>query len=375
MSRNTRKKATKSPHEVEDTPMARIVAISKTPEQAANAPVKPESKAAKPKSDRIGDILRHARLERNDDLYQIAEYLCIKPAFLVALENSRYDEFPADAYVIGFLRTYATFLGVDGKDAVDRYRYEMAGRRKKPVLAMPIPLTEGRAPSSLIMVGATVAALLIYVLWYGISSSNRTEVHVPPPLPTAQQIAPATAGDNAAAGLTSPLTPPAPLAGIAAPQNASPTIPPAAPGIVVMGSVPAATTTLGKGDTKAEPLKDESTDKTVVEDKSKDSKDDSKPTLYGDPGEAAHLMIRATQNTWVQITDPSGKTVFNHALKVGDTYKVPNKPGLMLATGNGNALVLSLDGSELPKIAIGAAHVVKNIPLDTDRLTTDPSAQ
>jgi cytoskeletal protein RodZ len=382
--------------------------------------------AAQVKSERIGDILRHARLERNDDLYLIAEYLCIKPAFLIALENSRYDEFPADAYVIGFLRTYANFLGVDGKDAIDRYRYEMAGRRKKPVLSMPIPLTEGRAPSGIIMVGATVAVLLIYALWYGISSANRTSVNVPPPLPSAQQMAPSAPSDSSAAGLTAPVTAatPAPQVGAPAPSAAastplppvaasapktppapvvappSPTvtststassaiIPPASPGIVLTApGEPATSTTTGilsKQEPKAAaPEKDakRSPDK-IVADKAPTDKgavdqpadQDSKKQVYGDASEVAHIIIRATQSSWVMVSDSSGKTVFDHVLKPGDIYKVPNKSGLSLTTGNGNGLVLSLDGADLPKVATGAPHVVRNIPLDSAHLTTEPSAQ
>jgi hypothetical protein len=76
---------------------SRMVAIPKEPPADKAPPIKPV--------ERIGDSLRAARLNRREDLYPIAEYLRIKPAFLVALENSQYDAFPADAYVIGFLRT------------------------------------------------------------------------------------------------------------------------------------------------------------------------------------------------------------------------------------------------------------------------------
>ena len=204
---------------------------------------------AKPTLERIGDVLRQARLDKNDDLYLIADYLRIKPAFLIALENSQYDEFPADAYVIGFLRTYANFLGVDGKDAVDRYRYEMAGRRKKPVLSMPTPVSGGRTPSAVIMVGATIAVLLIYAVWYSISSANRTEVNVQPPLPTVAQSATTTSSSdsNGGGGLTAPLAPATTTTNSpasTAPSVAAPNMPPVAPGIVVTTEQPQPTSLL-----------------------------------------------------------------------------------------------------------------------------------
>ena len=57
--------------------------------------------------ERIGDILRRERERRGDDLQQIADHLCIRRGFLTAIENSNYDEFPADIYVVGFLRSYS----------------------------------------------------------------------------------------------------------------------------------------------------------------------------------------------------------------------------------------------------------------------------
>jgi cytoskeletal protein RodZ len=349
----------------EETPVARVVAIPKEP--AAAAP--------KPKLERIGDILRQARQDRGDDLYQIAEYLCIKPSFLIALENSRYDEFPADAYVIGFLRTYANFLGVDGKDAVDRYRYEMAGRRRKPVLAMPTPVSEGKAPSGIIMVGVTIAAMLIYALWYGVSSSSRTEVTSPPPLPTAAVQPIAQPDANIAAGMTAPMGS-API-GTTTLVNG---VPPESPGIMLTSPAPAAKPDETPVPTPAPAAKDvdaakpDVAKKDDVKDAKKDDvkkdepkKEDAK--TYGDPNAVSRLIIKASQSSWIMVADGDGKTLFDHVLKPGDTYKVPNKDGLVLTTGNGAGISLILDGTEMPKVATGAPHVVRNISLDPDHLS------
>ncbi|MDP9126677.1 MAG: helix-turn-helix domain-containing protein, partial [Pseudomonadota bacterium] len=77
-----------------------------TPIPQAPSPPAPE-RTSQGRVERIGEILRRTRERRGDDLHYIAEYLCIRRAFLEALEDSRYEEFPADAYVIGFLRSYS----------------------------------------------------------------------------------------------------------------------------------------------------------------------------------------------------------------------------------------------------------------------------
>jgi cytoskeleton protein RodZ len=417
------KKSSASDSDEESFFSSRVVAIPK--DQDGDSGAEANSAKQKTRADRIGDVLREARVSRGDDLYQIAEYLCIKPAFLIALENSRYDEFPADAYVIGFLRTYANFLDIDGKEAVDRYRYEMAGRRRKPILSMPIPVSEGRIPSIIVMVGATVALILIYSIWYSFSSYDRAEVRYPPSLPPAVDA-------GAAAGLTAPVSsspapvpvaetpPPAPApvsAPVAAPvpvpapapvapekqpeATASPAslIPPASPGIVVTAEkqTPAPKVeNANKTPVKKEPAAEEKKPvaeekKPVVEEKKPEAvakpevtakpevaakpeadvqpaTEEKKPQVFGETSSSSRVVIRATQDSWVMVVDESGKTLFDHVMKSGETYNVPNKSGLSLTTGNGSGLILSLDGNELSKIASGPPHMIRNIELDPNRL-------
>ncbi|MCL2504743.1 MAG: helix-turn-helix domain-containing protein [Alphaproteobacteria bacterium] len=119
------------------------------------------------RTERIGETLRKERLRQKEDIYVVTEYLRIKPSFLIALENSRYHEFPADAYIVGFIRSYAEFLGMDGKKAVDRYRKEMAGKRRKPNLHMPEPIKEGRTPSAWMIIVAILGLIAIYFVWTG----------------------------------------------------------------------------------------------------------------------------------------------------------------------------------------------------------------
>ncbi|MDD4616275.1 MAG: DUF4115 domain-containing protein [Alphaproteobacteria bacterium] len=422
-----------------DAPTEREIRVVVSDPQSSSSEQHPQgsdTKSSKPriKTERIGDLLRETRLERGDDLYLIAEYLCIKPSFLIALENSRYDEFPADAYIIGFLRTYANFLGIDGKAAIDRYRYEMAGRRKKPVLAMPAPVSEGRAPSPIVMVGATIVLILIYTLWYNISSPNRAEVHTAPPLPTAVQPVPG-AETNAAAGLTAPVSPSAaptnstPSTTVAPPPSApGPTpptasekpeakaqssdsrssdlvIPPASPGIVVTaGGSPAKNSFLDDPKAKADAdkiekkaLADASKDerklqaetkkieaeaakkaadaeKTADANKKAEAEAEAKAKLDKSSDDKSRIVIKATENSWVMIVDDSGKTILDKVLRPGDTFRVPNTPGLSMTTGNGNGISVLLDGKETPKVSTGAPHVVRNIALDPGSLL-NPKAE
>ena len=82
----------------------------------------------------IGSSLRDARLRKGLDLLEVETETKIRVKYLRALEDERFDVLPGDAYVKGFLRTYAERLGLDGQLYVDEYnsRFSLA---EEPVFA------------------------------------------------------------------------------------------------------------------------------------------------------------------------------------------------------------------------------------------------
>ena len=283
--------------------------------------------------ERVGDILRRERERRGGDLQQIAEHLCIRPSFLMALENSRYESFPADAYVIGFLRSYAEYLGLNGKQAIDFYRREMAGRRKKPALVMPVPLSEGRAPSAIVLAGGALAALLIYILWYSLSDSGR--VGVDPSLPpTAALVAPAEQAVSANAKKAEENTVASASSSSARGNNAAD----------IVLAVPSAAI-------ETPPVKPSEA-----------------PTLAANASTpspvTSRLVVVAETPSWVLIADAKGRSLYDHVMKAGETYTVPDRQGLTLTTGNVAGLVLMMDGEALPRLSNLSGHITRHFPLD-----------
>jgi cytoskeletal protein RodZ len=64
----------------------------------------------------LGDLLRRTREEKGLSLDQVVEAIRIRKEFLQALEEEDFDRLPAAVYVKGFLRNYATFLGLDAQE-------------------------------------------------------------------------------------------------------------------------------------------------------------------------------------------------------------------------------------------------------------------
>ncbi|HXG77085.1 MAG TPA: RodZ domain-containing protein [Gaiellaceae bacterium] len=74
----------------------------------------------------IGSSLREARLRQGLDFPQLEELTKIRPKYLRALEDERFDILPAPTYVRGFLRSYASTLGLDPQPFVDEYNSRFA---------------------------------------------------------------------------------------------------------------------------------------------------------------------------------------------------------------------------------------------------------
>ena len=69
----------------------------------------------------IGNSLREARERQGLGYPEIEVATKIRAKYIRALEEENFTSIPGDAYIRGFLRTYAEYLGLDGDVYVDEY--------------------------------------------------------------------------------------------------------------------------------------------------------------------------------------------------------------------------------------------------------------
>ncbi|MGH3066171.1 MAG: RodZ domain-containing protein [Gaiellaceae bacterium] len=120
----------------------------------------------------IGSSLREARLRLELDFPELEERTKIRPKYLRALEDERFDILPAPTYVRGFLRSYAETLGLDGQPFVDEYNTRFAvGEDDAPLRARraPAPRRDHGARESriagLALFAIAVATALVIAAW------------------------------------------------------------------------------------------------------------------------------------------------------------------------------------------------------------------
>ena len=79
------------------------------------------------------------------------------------------------------------------------------------------------------------------------------------------------------------------------------------------------------------------------------------------------MVITATQDAWVQVTDASGNILFSKVLHAGDSWPVPQEAGLKMTTGNAGGTIITTNVT--PGQPLGAVGVV----LHNYQLTPDAS--
>lgn len=110
----------------------------------------------------VGEILRRTRVHYGQDLNQIEGILRIRASQLEALEKGDISQLPGRVYAIGFVRAYSEYLGLDGDKMVHLFKEQSVGRQKKPDLSFPVPASESKIPS-LLVVGASAFGVLVLI--------------------------------------------------------------------------------------------------------------------------------------------------------------------------------------------------------------------
>lgn len=392
----------------------------------------------------VGQTLKTARELTGRSIDEVAEQLRIRQPFLQALEDGRHKDLPGGTYAVGFLRTYAEFLGLDGEEMVRRFRAEAAGElNARSELVFPSPVSEGRIPGGAVLFLGVLLAGIAYGAWYFLSARHSEVAEMVPPLPDRLASAlnrPATVTGEAtkpaetakaeenqikaeepqatptAAVKEGEVVPPAeeeeakaptPVPTGPAPAAIAPSAPAAAPTVATIPTAPAAVP-------KADPVKLEAAKADAP--KAEAPKPTAAPAPAAPPAPTAtpapapttatpaaapapapaqpqpaaastpaptptpegkiigqehadsRIQLKATaDDCWVQVREMDGQLLLSRLLRRGDSYMVPNRPGLTLMVGNAGALEVSVDGKKTAPLG-ASGQVRRDIKLDADKL-------
>lgn len=434
--------------------------------------------------DPVGALLRRTRENFGQELRDVSDTLRIRYAYLDAIERSAFEELPGPTYAIGFVRSYAQYLGLDDDEIVRRFKEESQGLKRDQELHFPAPVNEGKLPSGVVLLLSLVLIAVAYGAWTFLNNNERTVAElvqdVPqrlqelvgaeeqPQTPSAPQLAEVetqqseTAADAQAAtsetaesdgfgdtpapdstdgagvsGQTSAsgtVSDPDPDSGSAAPETNSlsdevggetesitsvpdapdiPDVPSAESPDVAADDAPSETasvqssapentaadnaagdrpserslTSQAPDDTSQTPDEENTvaTDDTAPPEVPELQQDESGiPTapeqtqtaaadatqdgrVFGADAANSRVTLRATARSWVQVRGPDDTLELTRMLQAGDIYRVPDRSGLLLHTGNAGGLEVVVDGANLGTLG-DTGEVRRGIVLEPDAL-------
>jgi cytoskeleton protein RodZ len=345
----------------------------------------------------VGETLRNRRLECGLEIDHVAQVLRIRPSIIDAIEGDRFDQLPGPAYAIGFVRSYATYLGLDAVAIVVRFKAESGTAAGRPRLSFPLPVSDSRVPTGPLLVICVLLAALVYGGWYfsAVRPGQLTAMVGPVPErlrhmldssapavqpaqapPNAQPRSPERAAAQIAAvpppSATQPLAPAQPSTAAPAPPASGPpqatAAPPAVDGAPPVESRAAAPAVALTSPDIAQPTAGQGPNTSQGANQGA-SQGDAKTgaSTYGATDSEARVVLRATAESWVQIRDKNGALLFTRVLKPGESYNVPNQDGLTMVAGNAGGLDVAVDGVDVPHLG-DLGRVVRNVSLDPDHL-------
>jgi cytoskeletal protein RodZ len=117
----------------------------------------------------VGDRLRTAREAKGMSLDDVAATTRVPTRHLQHIENGDWDALPAVTYSVGFARSYAKAVGLDGREIGNELR-TLLGAPQSAASAPYEPADPARVPPrSLALIAAVIALVLVagYFLWRG----------------------------------------------------------------------------------------------------------------------------------------------------------------------------------------------------------------
>ena len=259
----------------------------------------------------VGEILKNTRIIQGLTLEDIANSLCIGKRYLIQLEED-YEKLVCDVYTLGFLRSYAQYLGLDVKEMSEKFKTQTVSPSSHP-LTFPTPLPRKGIPNLRILGFSLLLLLAVLIGWRWFGYSTLT----PHPREGREEDAPLP---EIKAKVEEPLPFQKPL-----------------PLFQDVSSVTEA----------AEPIKKPAP---------------ISPLSASPPS----VFLKITEEAWIEIKDKEGNVILSRLFKPGENYEFKDPGNLILKTGNTRGTHLT-SGKKMHLFSINGGAVQSNIPLDPEK--------
>lgn len=266
----------------------------------------------------VGKLCLDARLNKGLTQEQAGALLKVRVKIIKDFENGEHIDLPGLAYKVGFVRSYARLLDLDGDLLVKEFKESLELNSFKEEYKF---LTPELNKNNFIPIGAVVSvfiAILSYTGWYYSDRSNKIE----------------EVSDKKIVEMSSKISEIDNNSYVIIEENFSNDL-------------------LSSKRNDDEKKVQEVNRKTYLKDDQVESitiKNTELSATANERDPSTEMVLKAIGNSWVEIEDVDGNILMTRLMRPGETYVVPNINGLTFNTGNAGALSLSQGNVIVPKL-------------------------
>ena len=286
---------------------------------------------------KVGTLLKNMRQEKGLKIIDVAKRLCIRKQYLEAIEDSNYSEVPAFPYGVGFVRSYADFLGLNSSNIVELYKEETTIKKESDIIIVE-PQKKSAMPELAYVLIGLVAIGLLYGAWTIINDNNQSSEEIV----TAEDVT--ENQDNeindvvVVEELNMAQESEVPVENNPAPEDNQVTVVETSyTNPVIENKVPETTTV-------------------VTEDISTESSKTEAPVVIPNKG----VFVEVLGETWIEVKNEE-KLYLSKVLQAGENYTLPNDKGLMLSIGKKGSVNVYVNG-----VKTDIARTGKQMHIDID---------
>ena len=288
----------------------------------------------------VGKLCLDARLNKGLTQEQAAALLKVRVKIIKDFEDGEHIDLPGLAYKVGFVRSYARLLDLDGDLLVREFKESLELNSFKEEYKFLTPELNKSNFLPISAVASVFIAILSYTGWYYSDRSNKIE-----------QIS-----DEKKSEITKK---------IAEVDNNS---------YVIIEEDFSNNLLLSKKNDDKQNTQEFNLKTTRNDNKFESiaAKNTELSATANERDPSTEMVLKATGNSWVEIEDMEGNILMTRLMRPGETYVVPNINGLTFNTGNAGALSLSRGDMIIPKLGeIG--EILTARPLNIKTFSIKPS--
>jgi cytoskeleton protein RodZ len=90
-------------------------------------------------------------------------------------------------------------------------------------------------------------------------------------------------------------------------------------------------------------------------------------------GSGSRVTLQALEGSWVQVSNADRSYLWTRTLQAGESFPVPDQPGLQIWTGNAGGIAVFVDGAPAPPLG-SRGTVIRGLSLDPADLMANGAA-